>query len=100
MWLRAPVTGAFTPASRIYLHKDASGSIAATTLSNKNTVRNFFAEPIKEPARYLSNLGYNVVFLDEPFPTLVIGRRCLLFDYKAEDKIETLDHIVKSAGGK
>ncbi|MEM1596090.1 MAG: methionine synthase [Desulfurococcaceae archaeon] len=98
-WLRAPVTGAFTLASRVYLHEDTSRGIAATALSNKDIVRNFFAELVRESARYLSNLGYNVVFLDEPFLTLVIGRKRLLFDYKAEDIIETLDYIVKPVSG-
>lgn len=98
-WLRAPVTGVFTLASRVYLQEDISRGIKATALSNKDIVKNFFANLVKEATRYVSNLGYNVVFLDEPSLTLVIGRKRLLFDYKVEDIIETLDQVVRPVSG-
>ncbi|MEM0325494.1 MAG: methionine synthase [Desulfurococcaceae archaeon] len=95
-WLRAPVTGAFTLASRVYLHEDFTKGISATALADKGLVKEFFAAFVKEAVKYLSNLGYNIVFIDEPSLTLVVGKKRLLFDYKEDEIIEVLDDVGKS----
>ncbi len=96
--IRAPITGAFTLASRIYLSENISKGISATALANKDVLRIFFIEFIKNIVKYISGLGYNIIFLDEPSLSLVIGKKRMLFNYKEEDIVEYLD-IVSSVGG-
>jgi Methionine synthase II (cobalamin-independent) len=98
-WLRAPVTGPFTLASRIYLREDLSGGISSTALSRKELVKGFFADYVAKIVEYMSNLGYNIVFLDEPSLTFIIGRRSLLFNYREEDIVDPLEYAVRSAKG-
>jgi 5-methyltetrahydropteroyltriglutamate--homocysteine methyltransferase len=98
-WLRAPVTGPFTLASRIYLREDLSGGVSSTALSRKDLVKGFFADYVGEAVEYMSNLGYNIVFLDEPSLTFIIGGRGLLFNYREEDIVDALEYAVRSAKG-
>jgi 5-methyltetrahydropteroyltriglutamate--homocysteine methyltransferase len=86
--LRAPVTGPFTLASRIYMSR-GSTTLSNTLLTNHEYVSNF--------VKYMVTLGYTIVFLDEPTLGFIIGARRNLY-YSDVDIIEVLDYIAKNAG--
>ncbi|ADM27132.1 Methionine synthase vitamin-B12 independent [Ignisphaera aggregans DSM 17230] len=96
--IRAPITGAFTLASRIYLSEDISKGISSTALANKDILKMFFIGFVENMVRYVAELGYNIIFIDEPSLSLVIGRRRMLFNYREEDIVEYLDRV-SSIGG-
>jgi len=94
---RGPVTGVFTLASRVYLSEDISKGLQATALANRDTVEGFFKEFVAELMRYMSSLGYNIVFIDEPSLTFFIGRR-ILYGWTEESVVEVLSYVAKAAG--
>lgn len=96
--LRAPVTGVFTLASRLYLRTDST-DLSSTILVSKELVRDFLSNYVARFAKYLVSLGFGVVFLDEPFLGLMIGSRKNLFNYSDEEIIEVLDSVAASAEG-
>ncbi len=97
--LRAPVTGPFTLASRVYLG-DPSLGLSATALARPEIVRSFFVPYVARFVEYLSRLGYSVVFVDEPVLGVVVGRRRILFGYREEDIVEILDKVLSFATGR
>ncbi len=94
--LRAPVTGPFTLASRVYLG-DPSLGLSATALARPEIVRSFFVPYVAKFVEYLSQLGYTVVFVDEPVLGIVVGRKRILFGYREEDIVEILDRVLSFA---
>jgi 5-methyltetrahydropteroyltriglutamate--homocysteine methyltransferase len=94
--LRAPVTGPFTLASRIYLSMD-SRDLSSTALTYKDLVKAFFTRYSSAWVEYMSMLGYNLIFLDEPILGVIIGARRNLYGYSDEDIVEVLDTVAKSA---
>ena len=95
--LRGPVTGVFTLASRVYLSEDTSKGLQATALANHSVVENFFKEFVANVARYMSSLGFNIIFFDEPALTFFIGRR-ILYGWTEDKVIDILSYVAKSAG--
>ncbi|HIP56522.1 MAG TPA: methionine synthase [Ignisphaera aggregans] len=91
--LRAPVTGPFTLASRIYVG-DPSLGLSATALARPNIVREFFVPYVARFVEYLQSLGYNYVFLDEPILGIVVGKKRVLFGYSENDIVTALDTIL------
>ncbi len=96
--LRAPVTGPLTLASRIYLG-DPSLGLAATALARPEIVWSFFVPYVAKFVKYLSQLGYTVVFVDEPVLGIIVGRKRILFGYRDEDVVEILDKVLSFAKG-
>jgi 5-methyltetrahydropteroyltriglutamate--homocysteine methyltransferase len=96
--LRGPITGVFTLASRVYLSEDISKGLQMTALVNKDIVMGFFREFAGNLVHYISSLGYNIVFMDEPSLTLFIGRR-VLYGWTEESVIEVLSSVAKAAEG-
>lgn len=90
--LRAPVTGVFTLASRLYLSVNST-DLSSTMLTNKELVKDFLSEYVIEFVKYLTSLGYEIVFLDEPFLGLMIGSRKNLFNYSDDDIVEILENV-------
>lgn len=91
--LRAPVTGPFTLASRVYIVDDISKGISATCLAKKELVFNVFGEFVINIVKYIAKLGYGIVFIDEPVFNYIIGRRKILFNYTEDDIITMLEKI-------
>ncbi len=96
--LRGPVTGAFTLASRTYLSRDTSLGVRATALADPDLVSGFFREYAERAVRYLSGLGYSVVFLDEPALTLVVGRKAM-YGWTEDSIVELLSRVARAAWG-
>ncbi len=97
-WLRAPVTGVFTLASRIYLSRNIGEGLKATLLARKDLI-----EPMKtyvaKHLEYMSRLGYNILFIDEPVLGVIVGRRRILFGYTGEDIVETINTLFNKLSG-
>lgn len=94
--LRAPITGPFTLASRIYLSDDIGKGLSSTCISRKELVLDIISRFVVNVVKYVSELGYNIVFLDEPVFNYIIGSKKILFDYKEEEIIDTIDRITSS----
>jgi len=94
--LRAPVTGPFTLASRIYLTREST-AFSNTMLTRREHVEEFFRKYVSLFVEYMVSLGYTVVFLDEPILGVVIGARRNLYGYSDTDIVEVLDHVAKCA---
>lgn len=93
--LRAPVTGPFTLASRIYISR-GSTTLSNTLLTNHEFVKETLKEYVSNFVKYMVTLGYTIVFLDEPTLGFIIGARRNLY-YSDVDIIEVLDYIAKNA---
>lgn len=95
--LRAPVTGVFTLASRIYLTA-GSTDLSSTALANKDLLKNFFIKYVAHYVSYMNSLGFSFVFLDEPSLGLIVGARKNLFNYGDDELIEALEEVAGAAG--
>ncbi|MEM0014335.1 MAG: methionine synthase [Zestosphaera sp.] len=95
--LRAPVTGVFTLASRIYLRAGTT-DLSSTALSSKDLLKGFFTEYVSRYVSYMSSIGFDLVFIDEPTLGLMVGARRNLFNYRDEDLIEVLEMVARAAG--
>jgi len=93
-WLRAPVTGPFTLASRIYVD-DLSKGLYATLLGKKDFIMDALAPYIRSFVEYLVDLGYNVLFLDEPILGVIVGKKRIILGYNEEYIIDTINYILK-----
>ena len=96
--LRAPVTGVFTLASKIYVEKDVSMGLRATLLPRLDVVKNLLVRYIRSFINYLVNLGFNVVFIDEPILGVIVGRKRILYGFSEDDIIGTLNSVLRDVG--
>ncbi|MEO3993818.1 MAG: hypothetical protein QN229_05915 [Desulfurococcaceae archaeon TW002] len=94
--LRAPVTGFFTLASRLYL-KTGSTDLSSTVLASKELVKDFLSDYVARFVKYLTSLGFSIVFLDEPFLGVMISSRKNLFSYSDDEIIKILENIAAVA---
>jgi 5-methyltetrahydropteroyltriglutamate--homocysteine methyltransferase len=96
--LRAPVTGVFTLSSRIYVDTEKPATLDNTLVARKELVE-YMVEYVRRHVEYMAKLGYTVLFTDEPFLGVIVGRRRLLFGYTDEEIIETLNRVYKGIPG-
>lgn len=96
--LRAPVTGVFTLASRLYLSAGPA-DLSSTVLARKELVKDFLTDYVVHFVKYLRSLGFTVVFLDEPFLGVMIGSRRNLFNYGDDEIVEILEGVAGAAEG-
>ncbi|WP_440059151.1 methionine synthase [Thermogladius sp. 4427co] len=94
--LRAPVTGPFTLASKVYLRE--SGGLEATGVSSKPVVE-FFAYYVNSILRYMEKTGYSYLFIDEPVLGVLVGSRRILFGWSEEELIDIVSTSFKGLGG-
>jgi len=94
-WLRAPITGVFTLASRIYLSEEKR-ELSNSLLTVKEIVLGPLVDYVSAYVDLMVKLGFNVVFLDEPTLNFMVGRR-ILFGYTADDISEVFAKILKPA---
>jgi len=98
--LRGPITGAFTLASRVYFTKNISEGLGATALANKRVLNEFFMPYVRSCIKFLSNLGYTHIFVDEPILGVITGRKSILFGYRKEEVKEVLNYVFRDTLGK
>ncbi len=97
-WLRAPVTGVYTLASRIYVESSIEKGLNATLLRDKKLLDPLITY-VRRHLEYMARLGYNVLFIDEPVLGVIVGRRRILFNYTREDIIDTIDKLYEGLPG-
>ena len=93
--LRAPVTGAFTLASRIHLDPNKPPSVD-NSLAAKREYMELLVDYVARHIKLMAELGYTTLFIDEPFLGVMVGRRRIILGYREED---ILDYISKVFGG-
>jgi len=94
-WLRAPITGVFTLASRIYLSEEKR-ELSNSLLTVKEIVLGPLVDYVSAYVDLMVKLGFNVVFLDEPALNFMVGRR-ILFGYTADDISDVFAKVLKPA---
>lgn len=92
-WLRGPVTGVFTLASKIYWGEGIG--LENTLLAKKEVVKGFLARYVRRAAEKLVSLGYDIIFFDEPILGVMVGRRRILYGYSQGDIRELYTGIMK-----
>ncbi|RLF06218.1 MAG: methionine synthase, partial [Thermoprotei archaeon] len=97
-WLRAPITGALTLASRIYMG-DPSRGIRSTVLMERELVVECLSQYVSNIVRNAIEQGFNVVVIDEPMLSNIVGRRVLLYGYSEEEILEIYSRELKLARG-
>mgnify|MGYP000418549535 CR=1 FL=1 len=95
--LRAPITGPFTLASRIYL---TEGGLSATAMARKELVLSFFKNYVKSVVKKIISLGYVFIVIDDPMLANVVGKRVILYGYSADDIIGLYNEIFNEAKDK
>ena len=95
-WLRGPVTGVFTLASKIYWGEGLG--LENTLLAKKEVVKGFLARYVRRAAEKLVSLGYNIIFFDDPILGVMVGRRRILYGYSGEDIRELYTRIMEGLG--
>jgi len=93
-WARAPVTGAFTLASKIYIDCGRQ-DLWSSLLSRRDIVLNYIVPYVRKAVEYMANLGYTTVFLDEPILGLIIGARKIMFNYSEDDVVNAVNNIYR-----
>ncbi len=97
-WLRAPVTGPLTLASRIYVRPETALGLNATLLAHKELVKEVLAKYIREYVKYLVNMGFNIVFLDEPVLGVIVGRKRILLGYTETELSDIISSVIEQPG--
>ena len=95
--LRAPVTGPYTLASRVYFDDPEKG-LRATMVSKPIVVKTFFVEYVKGFVEYMRDLGYNTIFIDEPILGVIVGKRRILYRHTVDSIIENLETLYSMKG--
>lgn len=94
-WLRAPITGVFTLASKIYVEEDIKKGLYATLLNRKDLLVDVLVPYIRSFINYLLELGYNIIFIDEPILGVIVGRKRIILGYTEDLIIDTINYLLK-----
>lgn len=89
-YFRAPITGAFTLASNILLKPNEGFS--ATGLADRK-VFDSLVDYVKNTLKHMRKLGFNVLFIDEPVLSVIVGVKKILLGYTVEDIGGYIDYI-------
>jgi len=89
--LRAPVTGVFTLASRIY--PAGRPHSIRESLMNDLTFLESLASAISSLIRRLEDLGYSLVVIDEPILSVVYGSGVSLIKHRTEDVLRIFGRL-------
>ena len=88
--IKGSITGPFTLASRIFLSEIPS--LYSSLLRNKDIVMNYLSRFVARYVEMLCKLNFDIVVIDEPILSLVVGKR-ILFNYSDNDLIMTINRI-------
>ena len=89
--LKGSITGPFTLASNIYTA--GRYDISSSLLKNKRVLRDVLGSLVTSYVKGLEKLNYNMVVIDEPILSVIVGRRILL-GYSEKDIVELLNEIL------
>ena len=89
--IKGSITGPFTLSSRVYAGKV---SMFSALTANKNIVRNVFIPLVKAYIRGLEKLNYDMVIIDEPILSVIVGKR-ILYKYTSNEIISYLNELIE-----
>lgn len=95
--LRAPVTGPFTLASRIYVKTPSSG-LFGTLLPERDLLIDYVVPYLRNIVLWLKDIGYTVICIDEPILGMIVGRKKALF-YSEDDILEVFNKLLSGITG-
>jgi len=98
-WLRAPVTGPFTIASKILLIGSSGVGLGSTLLSVKEVVLNVLVPYVKSMVKYMVSLGFNVIFIDEPILGVMVGKKKILLNYGDDEIVDAIEKVLGGVPG-
>lgn len=97
-WIRAPVTGVFTLASRILIGSGTGTGLEDSLLPRIDVVGDFFIKYIGSFIRNLVAIGFNIIFIDEPILGVIVGRKRILYGVDEDTIIDIFDRLLKPVG--
>ncbi len=92
--LRAPITGVFTLASKIYVSNKYIPDLKSTLLPRLEQVSDFLVKYLTLFIDYLVGLGFNIIFIDEPILGVIVGRKRILFGIREELIIDLFEKLL------
>ena len=92
MGLRAPVTGPFTLASKIYLSRETY-TLENTLLAKLAIIVERLATYVNKVVKWLSGLGYKLIVIDEPILSTIVGAKHILYGISEDDIISAYGRI-------
>ncbi|RLE67126.1 MAG: hypothetical protein DRJ47_01020 [Thermoprotei archaeon] len=93
---RACITGPFTLSSRIAVSGEGLGG---SLLYAKSKVLDYMVEYTRLFTLRASKLGYEMIVVDEPILSVIVGRR-ILFEYTVEDICSALQRLFEGVSSK
>ncbi|MEM1546204.1 MAG: hypothetical protein QXP91_07070 [Candidatus Methanomethylicia archaeon] len=90
--IRAAVTGPFTMASQIYINSGKTG-LSNSILTNKDYTWRI-VDYIFSVVKWVEDLGVNMICIDEPILSLMVGRELIMFNYTKDEIIDVLNKVL------
>ncbi len=91
---RAPITGPFTLSSQV-LVEGRGDQLRGSLTSDVELVREFFVEYVRCFVDYVVSRGFNLVVIDEPMLSVMVGSKSILYGYRADDVISVLNGVTR-----
>jgi 5-methyltetrahydropteroyltriglutamate--homocysteine methyltransferase len=90
--VRVAVTGPFTLASQIYIDYEKIG-LSGSILTVKNYTWRI-VEYVYSIVKWVEGLGVNIICIDEPILSVIVGRKLILFNYTVDEIIDMLNRVL------
>lgn len=90
--VKAAVTGPFTLASQISIGYERSG-LGSSILTVKNYTWRI-VEYVCLIVKWVEGLGVDVICIDEPILSVIVGRKLILFNYTVDEIIDMLNRVL------
>ena len=90
--VRVAVTGPFTLASQIFIGYEGTG-LSSSILTVKNYTWRI-VEYVCSIVKWVEGLGVNIICIDEPILSVIVGRRLILFNYTFDEIIDVLNRVL------
>lgn len=90
--VRAAVTGPFTIASQIYMDNGRAG-LSSSVLTDKDSTQKI-VEYIFSVVKWVEGLGVDMICIDEPMLSVMVGRKLIMFNYTQDEIISTLNRVL------
>jgi len=91
--LKACVTGPFTLSTKIYI--DEPLTMSNLMINSMEHIENLL-HYLRVIIRDLSNMGYEYINIDEPYLSVMVGKRMILHGYSTDDIIDILDRLART----
>lgn len=90
--VRAAVTGPFTIASQIHMGNGGTG-LSSSILADKDSTQKI-VEYIFSVVKWVEGLGVDMICIDEPILSVMVGRKLIMLNYTQDEIINTLNRVL------